>query len=138
MFISFMWFLGAVWASNVVVFDETQVFKTKEEVGVFFADWQAKKKGKTGFLDLKNCIKQLTEQDGEELLEHVTKDNPTKKDFCENWTDNKTHVLCGGLYTALREFLRLGEWWRFLCFWMCGLGGPILCAPFVSVSNDHI
>ena len=87
-----------------------QVFKTKEEVGVFFADWQAKKMGKTGFRDLENCIKQLSEQDGEQLLEHVTKDNPTKKEFCENWTDDKTHVLCGGLYTNLCKWLGAGKW----------------------------
>ena len=87
-----------------------QVFKTKEEVGVFFADWQAKKMGKTGFRDLENCIKQLSEQDGEQLLEHVTEVCTSKEEFSSTWTKDPTHVLAWSLYTNLRKWLGAGKW----------------------------
>ncbi len=52
------------------------------EVGVFFADWQAKKIGKTGFCDMENCITKLSEQDEEDsphvLLMHT-------RPCCEAW-----------------------------------------------------
>jgi hypothetical protein len=108
-------------------FDEMQVFKTKAEVGVFFADWQAKKMGKTGFCDLENCIKQLSQQDEEELLEHVTKVNKTDVEFNTCWTKDPTHVLGSSLYTDLREWLGAGEW---CCVSGCVVLAGRNCGPF--------
>ena len=90
-----------------------QVFKTKAEVGAWLDQWKSKNLAEANHKNkelLEACVEKLKELNGEQLLEHVTKDNPTKKEFCENWTDVKTHVLCGHLYTALREFLEAGKW----------------------------
>ena len=80
------------------------------EVVAFFAQWADKKKGKAGFGDLKNCIASLSEQDEEELLKHVVKDNPTETEFCSHWTSNPTHVLGSSLYVDLRKWLGAGKW----------------------------
>ena len=115
-----------------------QALKTKAEVEAFFSDWQAKKKGKAGFRDLENCIKQLSEQDGEELLEHVTEVKKTEEEFNTHWTKNATHFLGSSLYTALRKFLGLGEWWRFLFFWtVWSWRVEILCAFCFCFKQQH-
>ena len=92
-------------------FDEMflQEFKTKEEVKAFFVRWAAEKKDKDGFRDLDDCIEQLSRQDGEDLLVHVTEEHRTKKEFCNNWTNCPTHFLCGRLDNDLRKWLGAGK-----------------------------
>ena len=79
---------------------------------IFFAAWAEDEKGAEGFGDLKDCIEKLSEQDGKKLRQHVSKGFPTIGEFCSNWTDDRTHVLCGSLYVDLREWLGAGKWRR--------------------------
>ena len=115
-FVSFIWLLSAAWRlrANTTVEMFLQEFKTKEEVKAFFVQWAAKKKDKDGFRDLNACIEQLSRQDREDLLVHVTRDNRTAKEFCDNWTNCPTHILGSILYVNLREWLGAGKGERFV------------------------
>ena len=85
----------------------------KAEVKTFFAEWAKDNSPAEGeeddqFEQLKDCIDQVSEQDGEELFLHVTKDKKTDVEFNTHWTKNPTNVFGSQLYTDLCKFLGVG------------------------------
>ena len=88
----------------------------------WFDTWVTVKQNKDHhqFADLEKCIKGLRKETVEGLLRYLTKDSPSKREFCLSWTDDSTHILCGRLYTDLREWLgATGKKSALLCVCVC-------------------
>jgi hypothetical protein len=78
-------------------------------VGDWLDQWAAEFREHRRFPEMENAIKELSDFNGNQLLEHVTKGCPNKEEFNETWTKDPTHVLGTDLYIQLREWLGTGK-----------------------------